>query len=250
MFRPINKYLSPWAGLHFAAESDGGGEAVVEPPAVASPAPAGVAPTEPAAQGGTTAEPPAATTFLDEGAEETAPAAVSPPAEPIKDFSSFTFPEGFSAPEGEAAESFLSIINDRALTPQEQGQRLINYHAQALANAQASAQDGIAQQWDELQTQWKAACSAELTALGVSPSVGQAQINKGLRAAGADDETFEALRVTGAANNPKIVGLLFRLSKPFVEGGQVAGATVRTGMTQAERLQGFYNHPTSQPQKG
>lgn len=248
-FLTISEHLSPWTRLMRSAS---GGEAGASGVADPSPSPgAGETPPDPV-QGGTTdpapagEEKPASGSFLDEGTEGEAKAegeAEDAEAPPLS-LTDFTPPEGFTLPEAEGQE-FLAILNDRTLAPKDLGQKLLDFHSKQIA----SAQDAIAEQWDTLQTQWKAEAGKALETLGVTPDAGKAQINKGLRAAGANDETFEALRLTGAANNPKIVALLYKLSAPFVEGKQVGGEPARQVMTRTERAAGFYTHPTSQPKE-
>lgn len=237
-----DKY-SLWTRVFRAPEGEagtGGASAVEATPPATETQSEGIVP--PAAEGE------AAPSFLPPDAKEgdgegDGKGATTPDPLPPVTMEDFTLPEGIELPD-EDAKSFLEVLNS-GLAPKELGQKLLDMQA-GLA---ARTVEAVGKEWDTLQNQWKGEAKAALTALGTTPEEGNAQITKGLLAAGATKEAFQALHITGAANNPEIVKLFYALTKPFVEGGQVAGAAVRKPMSQAEKLENFYTHPTSQ-QKG
>lgn len=243
MFLTLKNRYSPWLAVFRAPDGDAGasGASTVEAtPPVTEAAPEGTVPPIGAEEG--------APSFLTpdpkegDGEGEAKETTTLEPLPPVT-MEDFTLPEGIELPD-EDASAFLEVLNS-GLSPKELGQKLLDMQA-GLASRTVEA---VGKEWDTLQNQWKGEAKAALTALGTTPEEGNAQITKGLLAAGATKEAFQALHITGAANNPEIVKLFYALTKPFVEGGQVAGAAVRKPMSPGEKLANFYNHPTSQ-QKG
>lgn len=126
-------------------------------------------------------------------------------------------PEGFVF-EGEAAEEFLSIINNPPESRAELANAMIAAHTKIL---QQTA-DTYAQQWQETQDQWQ----AEVRAL---PELGGANLDQTLGKIAqvldryGDKDVREAFAVTGAGNHPAMVRFLAKIAKDLNEAPPVSG---------------------------
>lgn len=219
-----------WLSLLRNAEGEGGGGAgggdgSGVPAGEAGAGEAGAAPAPAAAAEG---EAPAKT-FLGEkaeggkaapkdesGAGEAAPAAFDPAA--------LTLPEGFEMSE-ELGTGLAAIINNADLSPQERAQQLIDLHAASvktvLESASTALQEANMALWKQTNDEWREKIK-ELPEFKADPDAEAGKVLQALKAVGASDEFFLALDLTGAGNNPAILQVLHRLSKPFMEGGSVA----------------------------
>jgi hypothetical protein len=145
--------------------------------------------------------------------KSTDPKSAEPPA-PIT-MEDITLPEGVAIPE-ESQTALLEVLNDNELSRGELVSKLISMQAEATATAQESA-------WAETQTQWREQTAALPNFGGDKLEQNLAEIKRGLDAAGATKEAYEALEVTGLGNNPHILPLLHKLAQPFLEGTPVTG---------------------------
>lgn len=153
----------------------------------------------------------------------------------------FTIPEGFEIPE-ELGNSFLEVLAES--DPKQRGQKLLDMYAEVQKQ---SVQQGI-ELWDKTVKDWQDQVRADPEFGGENLAKNLAAIKGGLKAAGATKETFEALSLTGAENNPEILKLLLKLTKGFREGGHVDGQTVRAPLSREELAAKMY--PTMAGQKG
>lgn len=142
-----------------------------------------------------------------------------------------TIPEGFEVDE-ETLGSALEVMNDQALSPKERLQKLVDLQA-AISQQGAEAQ---AKAWSDMQDQWRAEVQSDPEIGGAKMAENLARIKKGLEAAGAGKEFFEALRFTGAGNNPHIVRMFHKLTKPYAEGGPVSGAPAQGKLSLEQKL--------------
>ena len=165
----------------------------------------------------------AATTGDDTAAastgDDTAASSQAEP-EPIT-MESLTLPEGFEIPE-EQQGALLEVLNDPEVSRADLVNRLIEMQTNvSTANVEA-LQQAMNEQWLGTQTEWQKQLSAVPEFGGERLDESLAEVKKGLEAAGATKEVFDALDVTGAGNHPALVPLLHKLIKPFLEGAPVA----------------------------
>jgi hypothetical protein len=126
----------------------------------------------------------------------------------------FTLPEGFALDE-KPMGSFLEIMNNRELTPQQQAQSLLELQA-SLATAASEA--GSAK-WNETQQAWQ-------TAIEADQEIGGANLPKtisnigGLMDRFGNDDLRAYMNESGAGNNPHLVRFLNTLA------GQLGEATI------------------------
>lgn len=174
-----------------------------------------------------TSEGEAQATLLEGEAEAEAEAEAPAPLTP----EDVSIPEGFEVDE-ESLSSALEIMNDAELSAKDRLQKLVDLQA-ALAQRGAEQQ---AQAWNELQDQWRAEVQADPEIGGAKMAENLAQIKKGLEAAGAPKEFFDALRFTGAGNNPHIVRMFHKLTKPYAEGRPVSGEPAQGKLKLEQKL--------------
>jgi len=152
--------------------------------------------------------------------------------EPIT-IEALTFPESLELPE-DVQETFLETLNDPTLSKTELVQKLIDMQGDAISGV-AEAQ---ATQWNDLQEQWRNETKDLAKIGGENLPATLADIKKGLKAAGATTEVFKMFDLTGAGNNPHMVGVLHTLTKPFLEKAVVSGDPVTEPTTRAQRMFG------------
>lgn len=140
----------------------------------------------------------------------------------------FTIPDGFEL-AAEDMTSFLSIMNNRELTPQQQAQSLIELQA----NLTTKSSEAGSQAWKDEQQKWQDEVAAD-------PVIGGANLQKTLEGIGSlmdrygNDETRAAFDQTGAGNNPHIVRFLSTLvgqlkePTPVPPGNPAGGAATRS----------------------
>ena len=217
-----------WLSLLREAEGEGGGagggDGSGAPAGEAGAGEAGAAPAPAAAEGEAPAK-----TFLGEKAEggdagakaegdagEAAPAAFDPAA--------LTLPEGFEMSE-ELSTGLAGILNNAELSPQDRAQQLVELHASTVKTVAESVtqqmQESNMALWKQTNDEWRDKIK-ELPEFKSDPDAEAGKVLQALKAVGASDEFFQALDLTGAGNNPAILQVLHRLSKPFMEGGSVA----------------------------
>lgn len=143
-----------------------------------------------------------------------APSIVSAPAPAAPlDASSFTLAEGETL-----HESFLSILNNAELTPQQRGQSLLDLHAQLTREASEAGSRNREAEQQEWQRQ-----------VETDPVIGGANLTQTLTQVGRVMDMFapattpegiairQAFDVTGAGNHPEIVRFLSALGSQFRE---------------------------------
>jgi hypothetical protein len=132
---------------------------------------------------------------------------------------SITLPEGLAIPE-EHQESFLGILNNNELSKADMVNQLLTMQSDALT----AAAEQNAQAWVDLRGQWQEQAKALPEIGGDKLEETLANIKTGLEAAGAKQEAFEALDVTGAGDHPALIQLMSKLVKPFLEQPPVPGS--------------------------
>lgn len=213
-----------WLSLLRNAEGEGGGGAGEG----SSGADAG------AGEGGSLAAPepsPPATTFLTEAGVEKpaggeAPAEGEKPAESAEapapfDATALTLPEGFELPEG-LGKSFAELLDNKDLTAQERGQKLVDLHAESVKTVAESMTKANMDLWKTTNDGWRDQIK-ELPEFKANPDAEAGKVMQVLASVGAGEDFFKALDMTGAGNHPAILQVLHRLATPFMEGGAVQG---------------------------
>lgn len=219
--------LSPFARVVRNAEGAGGTAGGGEAEAPASGA--GVtAPGTPPSGGGA----PAQQTLLNGGGEggEAAPttegAAPPSPAGEATAEASFSL-EGLSLPEGleipeELGTAFTEALNSPDLSPQERGQRLLDLYANSAEQMREAGEAAATEAWMNLNEEWRTATRA-LPEFASNFEGELGAIKQALVAAGAGDEFFSVLDLTGVGNNPHVLSVLHKLTQPLREGAAVGG---------------------------
>lgn len=157
---------------------------------------------------------------VEEGGEakaEEAPAAF--------DLAAVKLPEGVEL-DADVGKSFSDILANAELSPQERGQQLLDLHTTALKAAAESAVEQVKAANLETYTKMNDAWRKEIPNLPEfkdNPEAEGGKVFQALISIGADQKFFDALDLTGAGNNPEILRVLHRLTKPYMEGGAVTG---------------------------
>lgn len=176
---------------------------------------------------------PAATFLTEKRGEETTPAegeakpegetAAEVEAPAAFDPAALTLPEGFTLDE-ENSKAFAELLSDDKLPPQERGQKLVELHTAALKQSVEAAIEqsklAAAESYKKMNDDWRAQIK-ELPEFKANPDAEAGKVMQALISVGADEKFFQALDLTGAGNNPAILQVLHRLTKPYFEGGAV-----------------------------
>lgn len=134
-----------------------------------------------------------------------------------------TLPEGLTL-DNDSMTSFLSVMNDAALTPQARAQALIDLQAGLITK---SSEMG-SQAWKDEQAAWQAEIQAD-------PVLGGANFAKTFGNIGnlmdrfADTDVRAAFDKTGAGNNPHIVRFLNTLHAQLREPAPIPPGTPPAG---------------------
>lgn len=169
----------------------------------------------------------------------------------VEGYGDFTAPEGFEidpAAMGDAKKLFGELNLDKA-----GAQRLVDFYAgqaQALAKA---VNDGNEKAWSDLHRVWQGEVEKDAEYGGAKLPETRASISKVMDKFGTP-ELRDALKLTGAENNPQIFKFLAKVSSvlsegKFLDGGQPPAAA----KSLAERLYPNGGNQTiggSQPSKG
>lgn len=135
-------------------------------------------------------------------------------------------PEGFQ-PNETVRNDFLTIMNNRALSPKDQASALINLQAKLQTEASAASSKQVA----EMQQKWQDEIRADPKYGGDKLEGHLANISRSIDQHGtpATRQTFE---YTGAGNNPDIIRYLANLTAQLAEPGKpvlgMPGAQPRT----------------------
>jgi len=153
-----------------------------------------------------------------------------------------TLPEGFAdviltagadgAPDTTLLGSALEVMNDTNLSPKERLQKLVDLQQQA-GQLGAQAQE---KSWTDMQNQWRKEATELPNIGGAKLPETLAQIKKGLDSIGVQPGFYEAMRLTGAGNNPHIISALAKLTSGLVEGSPVLGDPPKGKLTMAQKL--------------
>lgn len=128
------------------------------------------------------------------------------------------FPEGMQVADADR-DGFLGILNNRALSPSEQAQALIDLQAKVSKEASEAG----SQAWTEMQTQWQ-------NDVRNDPEIGGAKLDANLASIGklidqyGSDELRAVMDLTGAGNNVHVVKFLANVARQLTEGGPVQSA--------------------------
>lgn len=160
-------------------------------------------------------------------------------------------PDGIEIDE-KVLGDFKALLSDDKLTPTERGQKLIEMHSQALQAAAKAATEAPVQMWYDTQKKWNEEVRADKEIGGEALPQTQANIAKVITEVMGPEakKTFEAMKLTGAANHPQICRLMARVSKLFVEGDGVAGNALSSAKSRsfAQRVANMYPSATGSQQ--
>ena len=147
-------------------------------------------------------------------------------------------PEGVEV-NAEATDAFLGLVNNAELSPAEMAKGLVELQLSEAEKAQTAANEAGSALWDEMQVKWVTEAKALPTIGGEALPQTLATIKSGLKQMGANDATFEALKLTGAGNHPEIIRVLHALTKGLAEQPPVTGDIAPGAqLSQAERMFG------------
>lgn len=156
--------------------------------------------------------------ILDAGDEPEAEASADAEAAEGEDAPlEITIPEGITANEAALTE-FKSFAKENGIGA-EQAQKLFDMYAGEM-RAQS---EKLWNDWQATQKAWKAEIASDPELGGDALKANMVQISKGIDAlcngdAAQSQAVRQALKLTGAGNNPAIVRLLFRASQQVTEG--------------------------------
>ena len=175
--------------------------------------------------------------LTDEDPSDPPPEEDTPPApEPIT-AESLTFPEGVTL-DNELLDGALSLFNNADIRPTERMQQLLDLQIEASTKAADAANAAGQALWNETQTTWQEEVAALPKLGGENLDKTLATIKAGLKQVGATKETFAAIDLTGAGNNPEIVKILHALTAPLSEGGPQSGNPTGGPISKADKLFG------------
>lgn len=131
--------------------------------------------------------------------------------------------------------SFLEVMNNRDLTPQQQAQSLLELQASLTT----SASEAGSAKWNQEQQDWQAQVEAD-------PELGGANLPKTLSAIGGlmnrfgNDELRAYMDVSGAGNNPLVIRFLATVAGQLSEASPAPAGTPpgATSLTTAEKMYG------------
>lgn len=138
-----------------------------------------------------------------------------------------TLPEGVTISE-DLRDEFLSVMNNRELSPKDQMQSLIDLQMKA---AQA-ASEASSQAWTDMQTTWQDEVRADYGD-NLVPTVGR--IQKLVSEFGSPELT-SVFDLTGAGNNLHVIKFLDKIATQLTEGGPVTGSPAASEATAAQKL--------------
>lgn len=161
----------------------------------------------------------------------TEPAAQTDP-EPVVEWTPLTsediaFPEGVTV-QDELRDEFLSVVNNRELSPKEQTQALIDLQfkaAQAASEASSNA-------WTDMQTKWQDEVRTDFGA-NLVPALGRVQK---LVSEYGSPELSSVFDLTGAGNNLHVIKFLDKIAGQLTEGGPVQGQPAASEASAASKL--------------
>lgn len=176
-------------------------------------------------------------------AEVEAPAATEAPAPASAeggeggetfDLSAVKLPEGLTLTE-EDQTALTELFSKPDLSRQDLSQSLLNLYAERMAAQAAAQQESNVATWNELNEKWQKEL-AELPEFKADQAAALGSIKQALLAQGADEAFFSAMDLTGAGNHPQILQMLYKLTRPFTEGGMVGGGNSPKAQRSAAEL--------------
>lgn len=137
-------------------------------------------------------------------------------------------PEGFEVHK-ELMGKFGEFATTAKLSP-EQAQAQVDFFQTNIAPMLAQAQKAPYEAWDTLKGNWQAEIKADPVVGGPKLEASINGIVKMIDAVGGENakEIRQALKITGAADNPAIFKLLTKLSQAMNEGGQIKAGSPAT----------------------
>lgn len=150
--------------------------------------------------------------------EKKADAAADAPIE----YTDFTLPEGATLNE-ELRDQFTGILAE-AKVPQEAAQKLVDLYGGEMKKL-ADAAKAPYQAWHDTQRDWQASVKADPEIGGPNLEPMKAEVAKVINAIAGNEapKLREALKFTGAGNNPDVLRFLYRCSQAMNEGATVEG---------------------------
>lgn len=226
--------------------------AAVSPAAVATVSPTAAPAKEPAAPGAATAGDPGSLLAGDKPVEtklgadgKPVPDPAADPAKiPISDatkYADFKLPDGVQV-DAEGIGAFKGVAAANGLS-QAAAQAMLDLHIEQL---QAASEEPYTL-WHDTQRDWQKATMADKEIGGNNFTAAKKTIVDAINRVGGAEATaaMQALMSTGAGNNPEIIRLLYRLSKPYAEGRFPPGGNPTTGKrTAAQKFYGPANGAT------
>lgn len=167
--------------------------------------------------------------LITEGATPTEEDPAPAPADEWVPFTAedITLPEGVTISE-ELRDEFLTVMNNRELSPKDQMQSLVDLQmraAQAASEASSNA-------WSEMQTTWQNEVRADLGE-NLVPTVGRIQR---LVSEYGSPELTSVFDLTGAGNNLHVIKFLDKIAGQLTEGGPATGSPAAVEASAASKL--------------
>lgn len=147
-------------------------------------------------------------------------------ADLVKSYGDFAVPEGFTVDAeamGKAKELFAGMN-----IPKEAAQQLLDMHAGQAAAVATAVSEANDKAWKDLHAEWTATIEKDPDIGGAKLAGARATIAKVVDNLGIPGLS-EALKLTGADNNPAIVKALWKMAVPLSEGGHYGGKPAGTG---------------------
>lgn len=151
------------------------------------------------------------------------------------EYKDFTLPEGVElAPEG--ITEAKALFNKYAL-PQEAAQELVTLAANQMKGATVALETAGQKLWDDTKADWKKAIESDPEIGGAKLPEVRASISKVLDKY-ATPKFREALKFTGAGDNPEVIKTLWKMATALSEGKNLGGNPPPDGgaKTLAERM--------------
>lgn len=179
-----------------------------------------------------TPEPPKEEPKVEEPSKEE-PKADEPKVEPLT-AEAVKLPEGVEVNQ-EAFGSFIEIMNNAELSPQERAQQLIDLQLKYAAEAS----EAISTAYEKTREEWAESVRADPKIGGAALEANLGKISKMIDQHGTP-ELREALDLTGAGDHPEVVKFFLNLANKFTEGGPTPSAAPTTPVTEEERAARLY----------
>lgn len=141
-----------------------------------------------------------------------------------------TFEEGVEVNEA-ARDEFLSILNDREVSPAEQAQKLVDLQTRLAREASETSSAS----WEGLQTQWRDEVQADAEIGGQKLETVLTGVAKVIDQYGTP-ELRQVMDMTGAGNNIHVIKFLNNVAKVLNEGRPVSGNPPASAENLASRL--------------